>query len=76
MPGLWCNSREDTMKLRHRVGKWASDKSFAYYKTQTDTEGRPGSYKNLPRYLEILVNWGKEDPLLHRWVIRGREKKL
>lgn len=66
------------MNLRTRIGKWASDKSFAYYKTQTDTDGKPGSYKNLPRYLEVLVSWGSQrhslkDSLKSHWVIRGKK---
>lgn len=60
---------------RYRIGQWASRKAFAYYKTQTDKKGRPGSYKGLPRYLEVLVNWGYKrhsilNSIKYRWVIR------
>lgn len=58
--------------LKRKIGRWASDKAFAYYKTQTDTEGKPGSYKDLPRYLEILSNWYSGNRLHHRWVIRSK----
>jgi hypothetical protein len=61
--------------LRGRIGRWASDKSFAYYKNQTDANGKLGSYLGLPRYIEVLVNWGYsrnslKDSLRYRWVIR------
>ncbi len=63
--------------LRWKIGHWASNKAHAYYKSQYDpSTGYMGSYKDLPRYLEILVGWGyngwtlRQALFQYRWVIR------
>jgi hypothetical protein len=57
------------MKLRYKIGNWASKKSFRYYTKNNH------SYLNLPKYLEVLVLWGTKgftiiESIKGHWVIR------
>lgn len=44
-------------KIRWPIGKWASNKAFAYYKS-TSSNPSKRTYQGVPRYLVILLTWG------------------
>lgn len=50
--------------FKARTGQWAAARAGAYYRTHN------GTFKGLPRYIEILANW-PDHSWRRRWVKTG-----